>query len=122
MRRSKSIGGLVAAALCRRVGTPRQSGAATSQLSLAGAGGLGATVTTRELFHAPGGVDEFLFAGEKRMAGSTDADFNVSFGRASVINRAARANHIGLLIIGMNVRLHVQKGAQNLAAKGQIRK
>jgi hypothetical protein len=39
-----------------------------------------------------------------------------------VINRAARANHIGLLIIGMNVRLHVEKRAENLAAKGQIRK
>ena len=122
MRRSKSIGGLVAAALCRRVGTPRQSGAATSQLSLAGAGGLGAAVTTRELFHAPGGVDEFLFAGKKRMAGSADADFNVSFGGAGVINRAARANDIGLLIIGMNVHLHVEKQAETLAAKGQIRK
>ena len=110
------MGRFVAAALCRRVGTPRQSGAATSQLSLAGAGGLGATVTTRELFHAPGGVDEFLFAGKKRMAGSADADSNISFGRASMINRAARANDIGLLIIGMNVRLHVEKRAQNLAA------
>jgi len=92
------------------------------QLSLAGAGGLGAAVTTREFFHAPGGVDEFLFAGKKRMAGSADADFNVSFGRASVINRAARANDIGLLIIGMNVRFHIQKRVQNLTAEGQIRK
>ena len=92
------------------------------QLSLAGAGGLGAAVTTREFFDAPGGIDKFLFAGEKRMASGTDADSNVSFGRASVINRAARANDIGLLIIGMNVRLHVQKRAQNLTAKGQIRK
>jgi len=92
------------------------------QLSLGGAGGLGAAVTTRELYHAPGGVDEFLFAGKKRMAGSADADFNVSFGGAGVINRAARANDIGLLIIGMNVRLHVEKRAETLAAKGQIRK
>jgi hypothetical protein len=92
------------------------------QLSLAGAGGLGAAVTTREFFHAPGGVDEFLFAGKKRMAGSADADFNVSFGRAGVINRAARANDIGLLVIRMNVRLHVEKRAETLAAKGQIRK
>jgi hypothetical protein len=92
------------------------------QLSLARAGGLGAAVTTREFFHAPGGVDEFLFARKKRMAGGTDADFNVSFGRAGVINRAARANDIGLLIIGMNVRLHIEKQAQNVAAKGQIRK
>jgi hypothetical protein len=39
-----------------------------------------------------------------------------------VINRAARANDVGLLIIGMNVRLHIEKRARNLAAKGQIRK
>jgi hypothetical protein len=37
-----------------------------------------------------------------------------------VINRPARANDIGLLIIGMNVRLHIQKRAQNLAGEGQI--
>ena len=92
------------------------------QLSLARAGGLGAAVTAREFFHAPGGVDEFLFAGKKRMAGGTDADFNVSFGRAGVINHAARANDVGLLIIGMNVRLHIEKRVENLAAKGQIRK
>ena len=122
MRRSKSIGGLVAAALCRRVGAPRESGAATSELSLARASGLGAAVAAREFFYAPGRINKFLFAGEKRMAGGTDADFNVSFGRASVINRPARANDIGLLVIGMNVRLHIQKRAHSLAAEGQIRK
>ena len=100
---------------------PNRAGAATAPLSLACAGGLGATVATRKFFHAAGGIDKFLFAGEKRMAGGTDADFNVSFGRASVINRSARANHIGLLIIGMNVRLQIQKQAVNLAAEGQIR-
>jgi hypothetical protein len=56
------------------------------------------------------------------MAGGADADFNVSFGRASVINRTARANDIGLLVIGMNVRLHVEKRATNLAVNSKIRK
>ena len=93
-----------------------------SELSLARASGLGAAVAAREFFYAPGRINKFLFAGEKRMAGGTDADFNVSFGRASVINRAARTNDVGLLIIGMNVRLHIQKRANNLAAEGQIRK
>jgi hypothetical protein len=93
-----------------------------SQLSFARASGLGAAVAAGEFFHAPGGVDEFLLASEKRMAGGADADFNVSFGRASVINRAARANDIGLLIIGMNVRLHVEKRARKLALKARIRK
>src|SRR5205085_2389713 len=73
---------LVAAALCRRVGAPRESGAATSKLSLARASGLGAAVAASEFFYAPGRINKFLFAGEKRMAGGTDADFNVSFGRA----------------------------------------
>ena len=97
----------------------------SAQLSLpgrAGPSGLGSTITAREFLDATGGVDELLFPGEKRMAGGADADSNVSFGRASVINRAARANDIGLLIIGMNVRLHIQKRANNLAAEGQIRK
>jgi hypothetical protein len=102
---------------------PESATPATIQLrTFAGTRGLGAAVTPREFFYAPGGVDEFLFACEKRMASGADADFNVSFGRAGVINRAARANDVGLLIIGMNVRLHVQKRAQNLAVKAQIRK
>ena len=92
------------------------------QLSLARAGRFGAAVATCEFFYAPGGIDKFLFAGEKRMAGGTDADSNISFGRASVINRAARANDVGLLIIRMNVRLHIQKRTNNLAVEGQIRK
>jgi len=118
MRRLKSI--LVAAIADR--GRPGSATPATPELSLARACGLGATVTARKFLHASGGIDEFLFAREKRMAGGADADFNVSFGRAGMINRAARTNDIGLLIIRMNVRLHVKKRARNLAVKGQIRK
>jgi hypothetical protein len=112
---------VAAAVSAAGAGTPRGE-RLYIQLSPARAGGLGAAVTTREFFDAPSGIDKFLFAGEKRMAGGADADFNVSFGRAGVINRAAGANDIGLLIIGMNVRLHIQKRARNLAAEGQIRK
>jgi hypothetical protein len=113
---------MIVAAIANR-GRPGSATPATAELRIfARARGFGAAVTAREFFHAPGGIDEFLFAREKRMAGGADADFNVSFGRAGVINRAARANDIGLLIIWMNVRLHIQKRAQNLAVKGQIRK
>src|SRR5207237_5449073 len=121
MRRSKSIV-VVAAAVFSHWRRRSPGECLYIQLSLARAGGLGATVATREFFHAPGGIDKFLFAGEKRMAGSADADFNVSFGRASVINRAARASDVGILIIGMNVRLHIHKRASNLAEQEQIRK
>ena len=93
-----------------------------TQLSFTRTSGLGAAVAAGEFFHAPGGVDEFLLASEKRMAGGADADFNVSFGRASVINRAARANDIGRLIIGMNIRFHIEKRAESLAVNPQIRK
>jgi hypothetical protein len=49
------------------------------QLRLLGrARGLGAAVTAREFLDAAGGVDKLLFAGEKRMASGTDADFNVT--------------------------------------------
>ena len=111
---------------CSRGPWPRQNPGVENpgytQLSLARASGPGAAVAAGEFFHAPGGVDEFLLASEKRMAGGADADFNISFGRASVINRAARANDIGLLIIGMTVRFHVEKRAHNLAVNRQIRK
>ena len=111
---------------CSRGRWPRQNPGADdpgyTQLSFTRASGLGAAVAAGEFFHAPGGVDEFLLASEKRMAGGADADFNVSFGRASVINRAARANDIGLLIIGMNVRLHIKKRVQKVVLKPLIRK
>src|SRR5437763_3762794 len=88
MRRSKSM--IVVAVAVSAVGVGAWHKRLYIQLSLAGAGGLGAAVTTREFFHAPGGVDEFLFAGEKRMARGADPDFNVPFSRAGVISRAAR--------------------------------
>ena len=102
--------------------TPGADDPGYTQLSFTRTSGLGAAVAAGEFFHAPGGVDEFLLASEKRMAGGADADSNVSFGRASVINRAARANDIGLLIIGMNVRLHIEKRAQKVVLKPLIRK
>src|SRR5438093_12811224 len=97
MRRSKSM--IVVAVAVSAVGAGARRGERLYiQLSLGGAGGLGAAVTTRELLHAPGGVDEFLFAGKKRMSGSADVDFNVSFGGAVVIYHTSRAYVIYLLI------------------------
>ena len=111
---------------CSRGCLPRQNPGGDnpgySQLSFTRTSGLGAAVAAGEFFHTSSGVDEFLLASEKRMAGGADADSNISFGRASVINRTARANHIGLLVIGVNVRLHVEKRSKNLAANRQIRK
>src|SRR2546423_16453 len=88
----------------------------------AGAGGFGAAVTSRGFFHAPGRIDELLFPGEKRMAGGADADFNVPLGRARVIDSAASADDIGLVILWMNVRFHVWKRGANCSALPLSRK
>jgi hypothetical protein len=42
--------------------------------------------------------------------------------RARVIHRTARAHNIGLKILGMNARFHLQKGAQNLTGSVHSRK
>ena len=97
----------------------------SSQLSFfRSADGLGAAVAPREFLHAPGRIDELLFPGEKRMARRADADFNVPLGRARVIDSAASADDIGLVILWMNVRFHVWKrgGGANCSALRLSRK
>jgi len=121
MRGLKSM--MVAAPKAFGVGKDARASERDVQLTLFdGTRSLGATVAAGKFLHPAGRIYKLLLTREKRMASGTDADSNVSFGRASVINRAARANEVGLLIIGMNVRLHIQKRAENLAAEGQIRK
>ena len=96
---------------------------ATEKLSLLrGASRFGAAVATREFFYPTGRVDKLLFPGEKRMASSADADFNVLARRAGVIDRAARTDDIGLVIFRMNARLHDRKRARNLRTTRSSRK
>ena len=114
---------LVVTALCRRArGAPTQRGGYIQLTLLRGPSGLGAAVTAREFLDAACGIDEFLLAREKRVAGGADADFNVTPGRAGVIHRTACANDIGLYVFRMNVRFHVRKGARNLRGMGDFRK
>jgi hypothetical protein len=94
-----------------------------TQLSFfAGAGGLGAAVALGEFFYAAGGVDEFLFAGEKRMTSGADTNSNIFARRAGMINRATRTHDIGLVILWMNACFHLQKGTRNLPALVVLRK
>jgi len=79
------------------------------QLTFFGAGGLGAAVALGEFLNPPGGIDKLLLTGEKRMTSSADTDSNVAASRAGVINRAARANDVGLVIFWMNACFHVRK-------------
>ena len=94
-----------------------------NQLSFfAAARGLGAAIPAGEFLDAPGGIDEFLFAGEKRMTTGADTDSNVTVRRARVINRTARAHHVGLVIFRMNARFHAEARARNLIARTISRK
>src|SRR6266404_1329629 len=68
----------------------------------------GAPVTLGELFHASGRIDEFLFAGEKRMTSGADTDSNVALCRTGLIDRSTRANHVGLVIFWVNACFHVR--------------
>jgi hypothetical protein len=93
------------------------------QLSLPGsAARFGATVTTRKLFYSTSRIDKFLFPCEKRMASGADADFNVLTCGACVINRAARTDDIGLVILRMYARFHGRERTRNLRVARRFRK
>jgi len=84
--------------------------AVTVQLTFfARAHGFGAAIALGEFFDATGRVHEFLFAGEKRMTSSANTDSNVTTRRAGVIDRAARADDIGFVILWVNACFHRQK-------------
>src|SRR5437016_684278 len=84
--------------------------AASVQLSFfARAHGFGAAIALGEFFHATGRVHEFLFAGEKRMTSGTNTDSNVTTRRACLVDRAARADDICLVILWVNACFHRQK-------------
>src|SRR5882762_5687147 len=102
---------------------PRKRSGRRKQLSLfAGARGFGAAVAARKLLHAARGIDELLLAGEKRMTSGANTDLNITTRRAGVIDRAAGADDIGLVIFWMNARFHIQKRAGNLRALRRSRK
>lgn len=60
-------------------------------------------VTTLEFIDASGGIDEFLFASEKGVAGGANTDFDVVVRRARTIRRTASTHDDGFDVIGMNV-------------------
>jgi len=92
--------------------------ASATQLSfLVSPRGFGAAVTACEFFHAPGSIDELLFAGEKWMASGANTDLNIATRRAGVIHRAARADDVGLVVLWMNARFHVRKRGRNVTAR-----
>ena len=69
-------------------------------------GHLAGAKTLREFFHAPGGVDKFLLAGEKGMAGRANAEAEILFSGAGVIDRTAGADDLAFHVLGVNIRFH----------------
>ena len=81
-----------------------------SQLTFFGrARSFGAAVALGEFFDATGRVYEFLLTGEKRMTSGANTDSNVTTRRACLIDRAARADDICLVILWVNACFHRQK-------------
>lgn len=84
--------------------------------------GFGATVTAGKLFNAPGGIHKLLFACEKWMASGTNTNLNIATRGAGVIDRAARAHHIGFVIFWMDAGFHLRNGVWKLSARSRPRK
>ena len=59
-----------------------------------------------ELVHAPGGIDELLLAGEKRMAVRADVDVNLGACATGHKRIAAGAVNGAGLVTGMNLGFH----------------
>ena len=78
--------------------------------------GFGATVTAGKLFHAPGGINKLLLAGEKWMTSGTNTDLNIATRGAGVIHRPACTHDISLVIFWMNACFHLMNRARNLSA------
>jgi len=99
----------VAPKIFRSVKRRSQIAAAVQLTFFARARSFGAAVALGEFFHATGRVHEFLFAGEKWMTSGADTDSNVATRRAGVIDRAARASDICLMVFWVNACFHRQK-------------
>jgi hypothetical protein len=69
----------------------------------------GLTISASEFFDAASRVDEFLFTGEKGMAGGTDTNFDIAASRPSAIDSATCADDRGLRVVRMDISLHVCK-------------
>jgi hypothetical protein len=59
-------------------------------------------LATLEALDAPAGVDQLLFTGVERVALGTKLDMQIVFGRPRVELVAARAMHVGKLVIGVD--------------------
>jgi hypothetical protein len=73
---------------------------------LRGLGGLGFGEPLLEFVNASGGIDEFLRAGVKGMAGIANADDGGLPGGPCFDHVATGATNFGILVFGMNLSSH----------------
>jgi len=80
--------------------------------------GLHVAIAAGELLDAARGIDEFLFASEKRMARGANTDLQPLPRRARVVGCATGAGDGGFFILGMNVGFHgLNLGAGKVAVE-----
>ena len=67
------------------------------------------TITTPELIHLTGGIQDFLLSGVERMALGADIDvqFLTTVGGACHKGITTATDHFYLLILGMDISLHI---------------
>jgi len=73
-----------------------------------------------ELFDASGGVNQFLFAGEERVANRTDFDFEIADRRTSLKSISASAGHGAEFIFGMEFGFHIFPLQGNSKMRGKF--
>jgi len=59
-----------------------------------------------ELLDATSGIDKFLLAGEKGMAGGANAEADILLGGACMIDRAAGADDLAFHVFGVDIGFH----------------
>jgi hypothetical protein len=69
----------------------------------------GFAVSPSKFLNSPSGIDKFLLTCEKWVAGCANADFDIPASRSRAIRSATCTNDRSLGVIGMNVRLHVER-------------
>ncbi len=74
-------------------------------------------VASGKFLDAPGGIDEFLFAGKEGMAGGADTNADVALGGAGMINGSAGTGDRRFDVVGMKISFHKKRDRKNITDK-----
>ena len=79
-------------------------------------------IATGEFLHASCGVDEFLLAGEERMARRADTNLNILLCGARLVDRTACTVDHRVGVIRVNICFHNKKGTVTIGVPDDHRK